>query len=304
MFLEKAHRGYNKWYLYVFTLLVTFLSTQIASIPLVLYTLFHAQQNDASPRKTLEVSISQIPATNLGLALTLLGFAGGVIALLLCVKFLHRKQPTDILTGRKRFDGKRCLFGAAAWGLLTLVVLGIQYGVCNTSELVFQFQPGPFFAMCLVLLALLPFQVAFEEFIFRGYLLQACALLFRYRWIAVVITGLLFGLLHGSNPEVERFGFWIAMPQYVIIGLLFGYVTVKDDGLELALGIHFINNLLASILVTQEAAALQTHALFQDLAPTASLWDTVMVLACGIIFVWMCNRKYHFMDKIDLRKRI
>ncbi len=117
-------------------------------------------------------NILAVTNTNLGLALMLFTFAGGVIALLLCVKYFHHKKPTDILTGRNRFDVKRCSSGAAIWGILTIVLLGAQYGFGDTSNLVFQFQPFNFIMMCIVILIFIPFQVAFEEFIFRGYLMQ------------------------------------------------------------------------------------------------------------------------------------
>ena len=226
-------------------------------------------------------------------------FAGGVIALLLCVKYFHHKKPTDILTGRNRFDVKRVFFGAI-WGILTIVLLGAQYGFGDTSNLVFQFQPFNFIMMCIVILIFIPFQVAFEEFIFRGYLMQGSILLFKYRWVALLLTGFAFGLLHGSNPEVDRFGFWVAMPQYILMGLLLGLVAIWDDGLELALGLHLANNVISSLVVTHDASALQTHALFKDMAPTASHMDTVVMLVCGVIFLWVCNRKYKFFSKVNL----
>lgn len=110
--------------------------------------------------------------------------------------------------------------------------------------------------MCIVILIFIPFQVAFEEFIFRGYLMQGSILLFKYRWVALLLTGFAFGLLHGSNPEVDRFGFWVAMPQYILMGLLLGLVAIWDDGLELALGLHLANNVISSLVVTHDASAL------------------------------------------------
>ena len=42
MFLEKAKRGYNQWFLYVFTLVVVFLGVQVGSIPVTAYALAEA----------------------------------------------------------------------------------------------------------------------------------------------------------------------------------------------------------------------------------------------------------------------
>ena len=297
MFLEKAYRGNNKWYFYLLTLIIVFAAVQLASLPLALYYILKDPQAALSGNANNLLAITN---TNLGLALMLFTFTAGVIALLFCVKWLHHKQPLDILTGRNRFDIKRTLFGALIWGILSFVLLGAQYGFGDTSNLVFQFEPFNFFMMCIVILIFLPFQVAFEEFIFRGYLMQGSVLLFKYRWVALLITGCIFGLLHASNPEVERFGFWIAMPQYILMGLILGFVAIMDDGLELALGLHLSNNVISSIVVTHESSALQTHALFRDINPQASHMDTLVMLACGIIFIWVCNRKYKFLSKINL----
>ncbi len=297
MFLEKAYRGNNKWYFYLLTLIIVFAAVQLASLPLALYYILKDPQAALSGNANNLLAITN---TNLGLALMLFTFTAGVIALLFCVKWLHHKQPLDILTGRNRFDIKRTLFGALIWGILSFVLLGAQYGFGDTSNLVFQFEPFNFFMMCIVILIFIPFQVAFEEFIFRGYLMQGSVLLFKYRWVALLITGCIFGLLHASNPEVERFGFWIAMPQYILMGLILGFVAIMDDGLELALGLHLSNNVISSIVVTHESSALQTHALFRDINPQASHMDTLVMLACGIIFIWVCNRKYKFLSKINL----
>ena len=296
MFLEKAYRGNNKWYLYILTLVIVFAAVQAASIPLAVYGIIMNPEILSGQ----SANILAVTNTNLGLALMLFTFAGGVFARLGCGKWLHHKQPPDILSGRNRFDVKRTLFGAAVWGLLTIILLGAQYGFSDTSTLVFQFEPFNFIMMCVVILIFIPFQVAFEEFIFRGYLMQGSILLFKYRWVALLLTGFAFGLLHGSNPEVDRFGFWVAMPQYILMGLLLGLIAILDDGLELALGLHLANNVISSIVVTHDASALQTHALFKDMAPQAAHMDTVVMLVCGIIFIWVCNRKYKFFSKINL----
>ena len=80
MFLEKAKRGYNQWFLYVFTLVVVFLGVQVGSIPVTAYALAEAGGDLAAAAEGLT-----LPRTNAGLALTLLAFAVGVAVLLFCV---------------------------------------------------------------------------------------------------------------------------------------------------------------------------------------------------------------------------
>ena len=53
------------------------------------------------------------------------------------------------------------------------------------------------------------------------------------------------------------------MTFYIGTGFLLGIMTLMDEGMELALGFHFGNNLMAAILVTTDFSALQTDALFK-----------------------------------------
>lgn len=298
MFLERAYTGKNQWYLYILTLLIVFTATQIGSLPLVAYMMY------LDPESLQTGNIAIATSTNTGLALTLFSFTVGFFALLLCVKYIHLKPCVSIVTARRKIDWKRIFFGAGVWGTLTIVTFIVQYFTTDSADIQFQFEPLPFLGLLVISLALFPFQTSFEELLFRGYLMQWSALLFKYRWAAVLLTGLLFGAMHGANPEVGAYGMLVAMPQYILMGLILGYVAVKDDGMELSLGLHLSNNILAAITFTSDASALQTNALFKDLNPTASHWDTLMMLFVGIIFIWICNRKYNFIRKINLWKKI
>lgn len=313
MFLEKVYSGRNNWFLYVFSLIIIFAATQLGSIPLLIYifcknpemlsSFAHPQSGDAIQNST-SMAISAATSTNLGLALTLLSFVVGFFSIFFVIKYLHGKKATDIVTGRNRVDWGRIFFGAGIWGGLTILAFAIQMIFSDNSNIVFQFEPVNFIVLVIISLLFFPFQTSFEELLFRGYLMQWCALLFKYRWVALVITGVVFGIMHSANPEVDAFGMWIAMPQYILMGLILGYVAIKDDGTELALGLHMANNILAAITFTSDASTLQTHALFKDLNPSASYMDTVTILISGIIFIWLCNRKYQFFGKISLWKKI
>ena len=69
----------------------------------------------------------------------------------------------------------------------------------------------------------------------------------------------LFGLEIGPFA-LHAYGLFVAM------GFLLGIVTLMDDGLELALGIHFANNFFACILSSSEWSSLQTPALFKEIS--------------------------------------
>lgn len=307
MFLEKSYIGRNQWYYYIFTLLITFFAWQlIGFIPLIIYTLLRTPdllQSFLQDQEALQTALVAAMQTNTGLALTLIAFVFGLVALFAGVRYIQDKPYLAILTGRSAIDWKRIGFGAGIWALLSIAGFAYQFAFMEHSDLIFQFEPQNFFILVLISLTLLPLQASFEEILFRGYLMQWAAWLFRYRWIPFLLTGIFFGLMHAANPEIQM-GFWIVMPQYILMGLLLSYITVKDDGLELALGLHIANNVLAAITVTSSTSALQTHALFRLQNPSISHWDTLVMLVSGIIFILLCQLKFRFWRKINLWEKI
>jgi len=133
-------------------------------------------------------------------------------------------------------------------------------------------------------LTMIPFQAAFEEIIFRGYLMQGFAVLLRNRWLPLIITSVLFALMHGLNPEVKEFGFWNMMPYYTIFGLIFGIMTLLDDGIETAIGAHTANNVFLCIMVTNEFSALQTPALYE--MHQINIWiEFVSMVIIGVLII-------------------
>lgn len=289
MFIEQAHTGKNNWFLYILTVLIVFVAIQIASLPLMIYLLV------TNPEALQNGGLEVVTDTNPGLALTLFTFVAGFFALFLCVRYIHKKNCLDIVTGRPKFDWRRFFFGAGVWAVLSLLTILVTICTSENNEIIFQFEPASFIGLAVISLLLLPFQTAFEEIMFRGYLMQGFALFFKSRWISFIIVAILFGLMHGANPEVKNFGAEIALPQYIVMGLILGFIALKDEGLELAIGLHAANNILMALTFTSDSSALQTHALFKDLNPSVSHLDTLILLIAGIIFIAVCNRKYRFL---------
>jgi uncharacterized protein len=120
--------------------------------------------------------------------------------------------------------------------------------------------------------------------VFRGYLMQGFGLMVRNRWFPLVVTSVFFGLLHSFNPEVREYGFLMMMPQYIVFGLIFGIVTILDDGIEAALGAHAANNIFLVIMVTHDSSALQTPAYFQQNEVNPWIEFSGLIVS-GIIFI-------------------
>jgi membrane protease YdiL (CAAX protease family) len=127
---------------------------------------------------------------------------------------------------------------------------------------VFSFSLFSFLPYILIAIILIAFQIAAEEVLFRSYLLHGLTRLFRYRWLGILLQAILFGVSHGANPEVTSYGLLTTMPFYIGIGLLLGWFSFRSKGLEIALGLHFANNLYATSMVTFSESAIPSPAIF------------------------------------------
>ena len=110
------------------------------------------------------------------------------------------------------------------------------------------------------------------------------------RWAPLIITSILFGLTHLFNSEISEYGFIYMMPQYLMFGLVFGLITILDDGIESAVGVHSAYNIFGSIFITFEGSSLPTSALLQKIQFNSPLvWIAIWA---GVIFIM--GKKYNW----------
>jgi hypothetical protein len=111
-------------------------------------------------------------------------------------------------------------------------------------------------------------------------------------------SGILFGLMHSANPEIEILG-PVAMVYYVLTGIFLGVLAWKDNGIELSMGYHAVNNIFSSLILTNDWQAFQTDALFKDFNPPSLGWDSLitifmvqplLILVFGKIYGWKWKR--------------
>jgi uncharacterized protein len=188
-------------------------------------------------------------------------FISGLIAFIFLVKPLNNRTLRMTINGTDKIRWSRFFISAAVWTILSALYFFV-YLKLDPSNFILNNKTGSLIIISVISILLIPFQAAFEEILFRGYLMQGFATIVKKRWFPVIMTSLLFGLLHSFNPEVKEFGFFTMMPQYVAFGLVFGIITVLDDGIEAAMGAHAANNIFLCIMVTSESSALQTPALY------------------------------------------
>lgn len=295
-FLESAFKPkVSFWYYFLVLVLVYFVMNTIGAIPLTIAIMAKLLQNAPSLADMQEFGDSMKHfanpdywgiSRNLFLVLMLFPFVTGLIALLLFIKPFNKRHFLTIINGTKNVRWSRIAWGAGVWLLLSAIYLIIDY-IYDPGNFKFQLELSSFVPLLFISILLLPIQTSCEELAFRGYFAQGIAGATGSRWLALAIPSLCFGLSHALNPEVGAHGFIIMMSQYILIGLLFGLVSILDDGIELALGMHAANNAFVCLFVTNPDSVLQTSAVFEQQAvhPTKELAGLiVMIMLVFVIF--------------------
>ena len=259
MFLEGIDSKINPFIKYVKGLLIIIFFHFFGQIPLSLYLIFN-KFNVENLENQSEI-FSLLP-TNLGLFLILIPFLTTLPAIWYVVVKLHNQSFKRIVTSRKKIDFEKITFAFLLWGLISAILVLSDYFI-NPHDYELNFKPLSFLILFLTAALMIPIQTSVEELIFRGYLMQAFGILFKNRWIPLIFTAGIFGILHLWNPEIDKLGTEL-MWYYIGTGLFLGIITLMDDGIELALGFHAANNLVTAILVTASWTAFQTESILID----------------------------------------
>ena len=206
-------------------------------------------------------------------------------------KFVQNNTLRVLTTSRPKIDWKRVFFSFGLWSLITIITTVASYYTAP-EDFVVNFKPEKFAVFVVLAILLVPLQTSFEEYLFRAHMLQGLGLATKTRWIPLVVTSFLFGIMHIANPEVEKLGM-IIMFYYIGTGLFLGILTLMDEGLELALGFHAANNLVGALLITSDWSAFQTHSILKDVSePSANIQIFIPILVIFPILLYIFAIKY------------
>ena len=303
--LERALDKQNQWWKYLLIFIAGFLAANVIGvIPLGIIIAFKTMdrentgiENLDNPFDFTQYGIDQ----NTGLILLLIPFIVGLVTVILMIKPLHKRSLSETINGTKKIRWNRFFFACITWALLIITVFILDYSV-NSGNYQLNFRLSLFIPLVFISLLLIPFQTAYEELLFRGYLMQGFGAWTKNRWFALILTSVMFGLMHSFNPEIKAYGFWLTMPQYILFGLFFGIITVLDDGVELAMGVHASNNILSSVFFTSESSVLQTPAVFIQ-KEIVSFKEIIILFTMSLFFILIAQSKYKWKFSV-LNKKI
>jgi len=229
--------------------------------------------------------------TNITFVIVIVPLSLMCLGLLFWVKFIHKQSIRSLTTSRKKVDWSRILFSFGLWGLISAVLTLVAY-LAAPENFVINFEPVPFFTFLLLAVILIPLQTSFEEYLFRGYLMQGLGVITNSRLIPFLTSSVLFGLMHIANPEVGKLGM-VIMIYYIGTGFFLGILTLMDEGLELALGFHAANNLIGALLVTADWTAFQTNSVLKDISEPTAGWDIIIpVFVVFPLLLLLFSKKY------------
>jgi membrane protease YdiL (CAAX protease family) len=307
MYFSTASKGKNDIGLYLIGIVIVFLFYVIGQLPLTIVQMYKVGQDSSIGldevqkfSETMDFSIFGIHK-NMGLILLILIFFFAMAGLLLVLK-MHKKRLIDLIAPDAKVDLNRILYGFAFWFLLTLLAEFVLYLV-DPDNYTFRWSGGSFVALVIISLVMLPVQTSFEELFFRGYIMQGVAFHTKNAIISLIVSSIFFGLIHGMNPEVGKFGFITMMLYYISAGLFLGLVTIMDGRLELALGIHAATNIYGATIATYEGSVLQTDSLLVNKVVNPYVMLLIFVLAAAL-FYYFAAKKYHWQGLQTLKTSV
>jgi uncharacterized protein len=159
--------------------------------------------------------------------------AAGLLANLLTMKIFDRRPFSDIGLQVSAPSARNLLLGVAFGGGCAALMLWAPL-LAGSGHLVLRANPAFTWPSLLFYMAALFFAAAGEEMIFRGYAFQL--LVEKMGPFATVLpVGVLFGLMHASNPHASVLG----VLNTIIWGILLGYAFLRSRDLWLPIGLHF-----------------------------------------------------------------
>jgi hypothetical protein len=167
----------------------------------------------------------------------------------------------------------------ATFGSIQKTLLEMEAMYNRTLQLFLQMKTFGDMLVNLFVMALLP--AVAEELFFRGSLQKVLLRLSHKPWLAIVVTSVVFALLHGTIFKV--------LPIFTL-GLLLGVVYHITRNLWYTITIHFLNNAFA-VLSVYYAPHSETLRKISSDDFTVPLYGALISLAVGISIIYYIKQK-------------
>lgn len=238
------------------------------------------------------VDMRLLLGNNMFIIVQLIPFVILLIFLLFAVRKLHNRPILSLFTIRPEIDMKRIFFAFGTWSIFLFISLFLA--IKSGADLKWNFNPNTFVMLVGISFFIIPLQTTFEELFFRGYLIQSFGRRFKAPLIPMLMSGVIFGLMHFSNPEVKVLGTAI-LGYYILTGIFTSLMAVMDEGVELGIGFHAANNIFGCLIVTNHWQVFQTDALWMDMSEPKIGFDLIITLLVFFpLMLFIFAKKYNW----------
>jgi membrane protease YdiL (CAAX protease family) len=188
------------------------------------------------------------------------------------------------VAGRLRWPWMLACFGVATGAVVILLVASGLLAGPESADAGSDGLVGwrAFLASAIVAVHVVPIQSAAEEYLTRGWLLQAVGAYFKRPWAPIGVQALVFAALHGWGTP---WGF----ADLVVFGVVAGWLTVRTGGLEASIALHVANNLLGTLLAAAYGD-LSTDETAADMPWQLVAVDVPVLIAYAIVVVFLQRR--------------
>ena len=190
-------------------------------------------------------SIAEVDLNNLDLKRTseqhiimsFFSMLGTFLVIWIFMKFLDKEKFSKVgLETRNRLNEFLVGIGIGAFIMTTGYSLLLILGEIHFQKVIFDFKE--------ILISILIFSVVavMEEVLFRGYILKNLLLSFN-KYIALIVSSVLFSLMHGFNPNIDL----LSLTNLFLAGILLGISYIHTKNLWFPIALHLSWNLFQTL---------------------------------------------------------
>ncbi|MEP0821144.1 MULTISPECIES: hypothetical protein [Trichocoleus] len=210
-----------------------------------------------------------------------------VLGLFLAVTRVHKRKFMTLVSPDATINWLRVLQGFIVWLGLRGVSFFVWY-LISPSLFSLTFNLSEWLPFAFVALIFVPIMSLAVNIFILGYLLQGSGLLIRHPLLLPIVWGFVVGGLGsiGNSPE-----YWIRGVFYVVF---LAWLVIKDNRLELALGLQTAEQLYSLIFISSPNPAIEGPTVF-NIFDSADLFlpalATIALRAGLFYFIFFGRRK-------------
>jgi membrane protease YdiL (CAAX protease family) len=280
-FLDNANLGENNFWRYLFTIILTWGSAIIFEIIILIAVMVYFISQGFDTNYFFQIILNNPLVTIAILGIT---YVISLIFLYIGVRYIHQRKFITLINTDFQFSWRRLLKGGAIW--IVLLTIGTMLTLLfDPGSLKITFNVNAFSILLILSLLVFPIQASFEELFFRGYLMQGFGLLSKKPWIPLLITSVIFAFLHYFNGGTTLMSIDMIL-QALIVGLMLAIVTLGENRLETAMGVHIANNLFVCLIANNPTGFTENlPSLFTYTATPDPLIDSLGVSLYAVVLL-------------------